>query len=249
MIPMAHPSPEARYADFADPGYRRSWSLAVGAVTLGLGMGMVATGVTWPGAAIAVAGSAFLGGTWVFRRKQSPSNTAVRDTRTAAIDPETGLPCPPQLEELLRREIARSQRYGDRTALAVFDVQVTGFKPDEEHKLPPSPAKHVAASLHECAREADIVARLDDTHFVVMLTESDANGAGQFAERTRTKLGTMPFARAADGNGIYVRAWAGWARWDPEFKTPAGYVQAALSQLEATRSQYEHEHSWFRGAD
>jgi diguanylate cyclase (GGDEF)-like protein len=243
-------SPEARYAELPDTGYHRSWSLAVGAVALGLGMGMVATGVRWPGAAIAVAGIALLGGTWVFRKKQSTTAVAPGQRReAAAIDPETGLPCPPQLTELLRREIARSQRYGDRTALAVFDVHVTGFTPDALHPKPPSPARHIAASLVECAREADIIARIDETHFVVMLTESDDNGAAQFAERTRTKLGTMPFARAVDGKGIYVRAWAGWERWNPSFQSPKEYLDAAMKQLQATRPSYEREQSWFKGDD
>jgi diguanylate cyclase (GGDEF)-like protein len=228
---MAHTLPDA----YAAP-HGRSWGLTVGALALGLGTGIIATGGTLPGAGIAALGCALLGGTWMFRKKSESvaerAGAAATAGRPAAIDPETGLPCPPQLTELLRREMARSQRYGDRTALAVFDIDIASFTPDASHPVPPSPARHVAATLVECAREADVVARIDATHFVVILTESDEVGAAQFAERTRTRLGTQAFARAADGHGIYIRAWAGWARWDARFETPADYLAAAMENLE-----------------
>lgn len=247
---MAHTSPDA-FGVAVPRG--RSWALTVGALALGLGTGIIATGGTVPGAGIAALGCAVLGGTWMFRKKNQvvagPTGTAMATKRPSVTDPETGLPCPPQLNELLRREIARSQRYGDRTALAVFDIDVATFTPDAAHPVPPSPARHVAATLLESAREADIVARIDTTRFVVMLTESDEVGAAQFAERTRTRLGTQAFARAADGHGIYIRAWAGWARWDPGFETPADYLAAAMDNLEKTRPGYEREQSWYKGAD
>lgn len=247
---MAHSSPEVRYHEnVPERGERRRWSLVVGAVATGLGMGLVATGATAPGLIIALAGFALWVGSWLFTRRPNPIALIprVRKLEPAAIDPETGLPCPPQLTELLRREIARSQRYGDRTSLAVFDVRITGFEPTEAQPTPPSPARHIAASLIEAARASDIVARLDETRFVVMLTESNGEGAAQFCERTRTKLGTTPFARLEDGKGLYVRAWAGWSGWDPSFSTPADYIAAASEQLELTRKGYEDQQSWYRG--
>lgn len=247
---MAHTSPDAAYAVSAPKAAapRREWGLTVGAVAVGLGMGLAITNKTLPGLAICVAGCVLLGGTWMLgRKRQTQVMESAGNTRLEAVDPETGLPCPPQLMELLRREMARSRRYGDRTALAVFDVRVTGDAAAEGEL--PSPATHIAASLVESAREADIVARLDLTCFVVMLTESDDVGAAQFAERTRTKLGTTPFAQREDGHGIYVRAWAGWARWEPGYETPERYLEAAMAELERTRPGYEAQQSWFRGRE
>lgn len=227
----------------------RSWTLAAGAVATGLGMGLAATSEFVPGLAICLAGCLLLGGTWVFGRKakHGVAEAPRTDMRGEAVDPETDLPCQPQLTELLRREMARSRRYGDRTALAIFDVRVTGAASHDGTVLP-SPAKHIAASLLESAREADIVARLGPTQFVVMLTESDGDGAAQFAERARTRLGTTPFTRLDDGHGVYVRAWAGWARWEPAFESPERYLDAAIAALEHTRPGYEAQQSWFRGA-
>ena len=246
---MAHSSPELRYRERAPEGpERRRWTLVIGAVGTGLGMGLVATGAMVPGVIITVAGFALWIGSWLFtRRSNTTAPMRERAIKLDAIDPETGLPCPPQLTDLLRREIARSQRYGDRTSLAVFDVRITGFQPTEEQPTPPSPARHIAASLMEAARASDIVARLDETHFVVMLTESSGEGAAQFCERTRTRLGTSPYARMDDGKAVYVRAWAGWAGWDPSFIAPEAYIAAAVEQLELTRRGYEDQQSWYRG--
>lgn len=246
---MAHSSHEARYHEIApESGERRRWTLVVGAVATGLGMGLVATGATVPGIIIALAGFALWVGSWHFTSRSNPITLPrQRTVEPDTIDRETGLPCPPQLTELLRREIARSQRYGDRTSLTVFDVRITGFEPTEAQPIPPSPARHIAASLIEAARASDIVARLDETRFVVMLTESTSEGAAQFCERTRTKLGTTPFARLDDGKPLYVRAWAGWSGWDPSFSAPSDYISAACDQLELTRKGYEDQQSWYRG--
>jgi GGDEF domain-containing protein len=246
---MAHTSPDAGYLEQgSEPTERRRWTLGVGAGATGLGMGLVATGATIPGIAITLGGFAIWALAWLFGRRSTVEAPArQRAVKPEAMDPETGLPCQPQLAELLRREIARSQRYGDRTALAVFDVRITGFEATETQPTPPSPAKHIAASLIEAARASDIVARLDETHFVVLLSESSDDGAAQFSERTRTKLGTSPFARLDDGKGVYVRAWAGWARWDESFATPGAYIAAAVAQLDLTRKGYEDQQSWYRG--
>ncbi len=246
---MAHTLPEVRDQEFEElAGDRRQWPLVLGAVAAGLGMGLMFTGELAPGVAIAAGGCALWLGTWLMTRRRSRHASFVSSRgEEDAMDAETGLPCPPHLLPLLGREIARSQRYGDITTLAVFDVRVTGFVPDDDGQEPPSPAPHVATSLVESARASDIVARLDASRFIVLLSESNDTGAAQFAERTRTALGTSPFARDTHGRGIYVRAWAGWVRWQPEFTTPEAYISAAIANLERTRRGYETEQSWYRG--
>lgn len=77
------------------------------------------------------------------------------------LDSTTGLPSDNHLMELLAREVGRCQRYGDRTALAVFDVKVAAFRPTETHPLPPSPATFIASSIVSNFRAADLACRLD----------------------------------------------------------------------------------------
>ncbi|MBE7519894.1 MAG: diguanylate cyclase [Thermoflexaceae bacterium] len=168
-------------------------------------------------------------------------------SRPQTRDPETGLGNRRQLSDLLRREIARCLRYGDASALAVFDVRVAGFRPTGERPEPPSPASFVASILVDEARASDAVYRLDLTHFVVFLIEAGDEGCEQFTHRVRTAISRAPFTRNTNGSGIYVRAWAGWAAWQPRLTTPAAYLTAAMEALERTRSGMDAQEKLFAG--
>ncbi len=177
-----------------------------------------------------------------------PPDSVEDPTRPQTIDGETGLGNHRQLNDLLRREIARSLRYGDRSAIVVFDVRIVGFRPSESEPDPPSPAAFIARTLLHQARESDVVARLDLTHFVTFLTESDADGAEIFMERVRTAISKSPYARNANGSGIYARAWGGYIGWHAELTTPAAYVAAAMEALERTRPEYRAADAYFAGS-
>lgn len=182
-----------------------------------------------------------------FRRDARPLPPAPTVPGMSVVDEESGLGNERELYELLRREIARSRRYGDRSTLVVFDVSVAGYTPTPEHPLPPSPVRFVAESLLSTIRDADVVTRLSMTHFAVLLTECDEDGARRFAERARTKIASSPYARDASETGVYVRAWAGYAAWDHAISTPEAYVVAAMTELERTRPMYERQQLWFSG--
>jgi len=222
----------------------------VSTLGLGLGMGLAVTGEPLAGVAVGAGSLAVLTGGVVMRRRPRRVQAELPEIASPAlVDSETGLPNASQLDELLRREIARSMRYGDRSALAVFDVRISGFRPGEDQAvLPPSPARYISATMLQAARTSDIVARIDTTRFAVVLTECDDNGAKLFCERLRTRLGTMPFAHTSDGRGIYVRAWAGMTRWDPAYADPDAYIAAAVADMEETRRGYEAAQTYFRGA-
>ncbi|MGE5595685.1 MAG: GGDEF domain-containing protein [Hyphomicrobiales bacterium] len=169
------------------------------------------------------------------------------DDALSLIDRETGVGNARQLEELLHREIARSLRYGDRSALAVFEIGVVGFQPSPGQERPPSPARFVAQTLVNAVRDSDPVLRLDRSRFVAILAECDDDGARRLIERVRTQLSTTPYARNADGSGIYTRAWGAAAPWNRAYTTPDGYVQAALAALAHSRGGYEAAQAWFTG--
>lgn len=184
----------------------------------------------------------------LFRKSESTAVMTPEPKGASVIDSESGLGNDRELYELLRREIARSRRYGDRSTLVVFDIRCVGYKPTPEEPLPPSPARHVAESLIACIREADFVARLDMTHFVVLLTECDREGARMFAERARTRIASSPYVRDEASGHVYARAWAGYASWDPSITRPEDYLSAAMSEFERTRPQYEMAQLWFSGS-
>ena len=92
-----------------------------------------------------------------------------------------------------------------------------------------------------------MVARVAPTLFAVLLIEAKEEGAAQFTERVRTRIGSSPYARRPDGSGVYARAWAGVAPWEPRYTTAEEYAQAAERALAATFRGYEAAQEWFRG--
>ena len=151
------------------------------------------------------------------------------------VDRETGLASAVTFAEQVKREIARSLRYGDRTTLAVFDIRIAGFIPEKQNELPPSPAEFITRTLMKSVRETDFVARLDLTHYAVLMTESDEVGGQALISRVRTWLALEPFIRDAAGRGIYVRAWAGCVAWRPEFHDSNIFLRSAVDEMERTR--------------
>ena len=101
--------------------------------------------------------------------------------------------------------------------------------------------------LMAAARSSDIVARVSPQTFAVLLVEARGEGANQFAERVRTSIGSNPYARRPDGTGLFARAWAGVAQWEPAYDSVGAYVGAAQKSLAATYRGYEAAQDWFRG--
>jgi len=160
-------------------------------------------------------------------------------------DSETGLPNLNELQIVLHREIARSSRYGDNSALAVFDLQVAAYQPTALHPLPPSPARFIATMLLEAAREGDVVARLSINQFAVLLSECSEPGAANFVNRARTRLSTSPYTRTPEGKPLFVRSWADFVCWRMEFTSAEAYIEAATDVLDASYAGYERARSFF----
>jgi GGDEF domain-containing protein len=164
-----------------------------------------------------------------------------------SVDHETGLLNTRAFHDVVKREISRSLRYGDRTAIAVFDIRIVGFVPSKDEPQPPSPALYIKQTFDKSVRETDVVARLDLTHFAVLMTESDELGGQALISRMRTWLALEPYHRDATGKGIYVRAWAGAVAWQPEFVDAPMYLRAALDEMERTRPNYEAMQAEYAG--
>ncbi|MEO8538688.1 MAG: hypothetical protein ABI577_03035 [bacterium] len=160
------------------------------------------------------------------------------------LDPETGLIGAGRFEEIVARQISRDLRYGSTTSLALFEIGVAENSVDGPI---PSPAPFVAKVLTKAVRGADVVARVAPALFAVLLIEADQNGATQFTERARTRIGSSPYARRADGGGLYARAWAAVIPWTPELDSVDLYAGAAERALAATFRGYEAAQAWFRG--
>ena len=129
-------------------------------------------------------------------------STVLRELRDK--DPETGLLTSSSLYQGLLREVARSERYGNK--LSVLHVELRGLR-DSNRKIILPLASHLADNI----RTIDYAGRWSDTVFLVVLPETDAAGAQLFVDKLEGILKDPAFAEA-QGNGLEVRVTV--AEWE-----------------------------------
>ena len=118
----------------------------------------------------------------------------LRDSRTelerlSATDPLTGLFNRRRVMEVLENEVRRSRRLRHRFSVVMADVDLFKRYNDEHgHPAGDEVLKRVAAIMREASRDVDFVARYGGEEFLIMLPETELEGATEFAERIRKKL-------------------------------------------------------------
>ena len=126
--------------------------------------------------------------------------------REAEVDGLTGISNRRHLERRLDEEIERSRRSGSGFSLLFADLDDFKAINDEHgHLLGDDALKLVARMLYENARRVDIIARYGGEEFVVLMPDTDPEGARVFYERVREDL-----AQSSRGKlGLVVRLSAG----------------------------------------
>jgi diguanylate cyclase (GGDEF)-like protein len=115
----------------------------------------------------------------------------------ALLDPLTALPNRQALYDILTTEIARQHRDGPPTCLALFNVdRMRRINETYGEAAGDLCILRVARTLHGGAREADIVTRLDEDEFVVLLYDCLPENSHVPAER---------FARAVAQEPVTLR--------------------------------------------
>jgi diguanylate cyclase (GGDEF)-like protein len=111
----------------------------------------------------------------------------------ARIDALTGLANRRALEEILAAEISRAQRFEHQLAVVLLDLD--RFKEINDsfgHAAGDLMLRTVSRLLTSLARQGDTVARWGGEEFVVVLPETDLEGARRFAERLRRTIEANP---------------------------------------------------------
>ena len=124
-------------------------------------------------------------------REQTEHLVQMTSSRT---DPLTGVANRHFVEETLAGQFAAMRRYRTGFAVALFDV-------DRFHRVGDGEGFHgdqvlpkMAACLTEVARETDVVARFGSQAFLIVMPQTDLEGASYFGERYREaveQLGTV----------------------------------------------------------
>jgi diguanylate cyclase (GGDEF)-like protein len=152
-------------------------------------------------------------------------------TRTALLDPLTGLGNRRLFDQRLAEEVARSARHASPLALIMIDLD--RFKEINDHY------GHVAGDdvlaavgvlLHDTLRVSDIAARYGGDEFSVILPGTTKTEAWVVAEKIRSELGDLRVT-AADGQPLEIRASLGVASFGTGHETPTHLLEAADGAL------------------
>jgi diguanylate cyclase (GGDEF)-like protein len=76
-------------------------------------------------------------------------------------------------------------------------VDVDHFKEVNDrfgHLVGDAALRHISDKMKLCVREADMIARYGGEEFVIILPETDSDGAGYIAERVRKEIAVSSFA-------------------------------------------------------
>lgn len=109
--------------------------------------------------------------------------------RLGRTDGLTGLNNRRAWEELLTAEFKRHRRNGQPCSLVMFDID--HFKRVNDtygHQAGDEVIREVSRTLKKVSRESDFAGRYGGEEFGVILVDTDANGALQFAERLRSAI-------------------------------------------------------------
>ncbi|MFT3930793.1 MAG: GGDEF domain-containing protein [Spongiibacteraceae bacterium] len=125
--------------------------------------------------------------------------------KTATRDALTGTGNRVALEITAEREIAMARRTNQPTALLVIDID--HFKRINDrygHSAGDQVLIETAQQLRKNCRESDSVFRFGGEEFVVLLSQTEENGASAIAERIRQAIATM--STQYEQTGIHVTA-------------------------------------------
>ena len=150
----------------------------------------------------------------------------------ATTDPLTGLANYRQLMDVLRGEIARSDRNGRDFAVLFLDVNGLKQINDKHGHLAGSRVlTRIGETLRQACRTTDTPARFGGDEFAVVLTETGREGAAQVLRRICERLAAGREAPAASVTG-------GIAVYPSDGGTPAallGYADQALYKLKGRK--------------
>jgi diguanylate cyclase (GGDEF)-like protein len=109
--------------------------------------------------------------------------------RLSATDALTGLYNRLRMMEVLDNEVRRSRRLHHQFSVVMADLDLFKQYNDEfGHPTGDVALKRVAAIMREASRDVDFVARYGGEEFLIMMPETEIDGATQFAERIRKKI-------------------------------------------------------------
>lgn len=111
----------------------------------------------------------------------------------AQKDPLTGICNRAALDEMMQRELSHAHRQGSSYALIILDIDHFKAVNDKYgHVIGDCALKAVANMMVKCKRDGDLLFRYGGEEFVVLMRNTEIEGAGLLAERLRSHIETHP---------------------------------------------------------
>jgi two-component system cell cycle response regulator len=156
----------------------------------------------------------------------------------ATIDALTGCLNRRAFMERLERELNRVRRY--KTEFSVLMIDLDRFKDVNDsrgHLVGDSVLRQIGDLLRSEVRSVDLAARYGGEEFVIVLPETDADGALVFAERLRKRVMQTDFSETAEALNITVSIGVASATPDGDVPTPDTLISQADKALYRAKNQ------------
>jgi diguanylate cyclase (GGDEF)-like protein len=181
-------------------------------------------------------GATFL---WTAREDERPGTEGGDDPETDLL---TELPTFNYFSRRLGDEFARSRRMGRHIAVVLIDVNnLTAVNKEYGVRAGDEVLRHVAKAVDGTRRYSDIVARLGDDEFGVLLLDTGEEGVNAFIERLEERLARE--SATADVGGRTVSLWAGVCSGSavsaPEMSKAEAVLEAAINSLDQAKQERE----------
>jgi histidine kinase len=150
-------------------------------------------------------------------------------SKKAAIDSLTGLFNRGYLQSVLHIEVATANRAERPLSLLLIDIDhFKQFNDTWGHQVGDEVLRHVADTIRQCCRDADIVARYGGEEIAVLLPDTTDSSAAVLAERVRAAIESRPLNR--QGQPLLVTASIGIAAYQ-KGQSDDDFVRAADQAL------------------
>ncbi len=138
-----------------------------------------------------------------------------RDALKAATrDPLTGVNNRMSLNDILRREVDLSHRHGNPLSVIMLDAdQFKAINDVHGHLVGDTALKALSGCIKATVRDSDIVFRYGGEEFLIVLSNTDMEGACLLAERLRSSVQTLTIRN--DGSSIRMSVSLGVATLEP----------------------------------
>ena len=155
--------------------------------------------------------------------------------RLSVTDGLTGLGNYRFFQQTIAREVDRAARFARPLAVLMLDLDRFKLVNDEHgHQVGDTVLVQVADRVRAEVREVDVVARYGGEEFVVVLPETDLEGAGHLAERIRESVRAQPMHTSSGDLELTVSI--GVAVYPTDGDAPAALVRAADRALYAAKA-------------